>query len=223
MLDGEQLEQVSEFKYLGYVLDEKGTYDAECSREVVNGRMVAGAIKSLVNVKGLSLECARALHEGMLLPVLLYSSETMVWNKKYRSKVQCVQMDNLRDMLGVKRINKMRNELIRELCGVKKGVHERINESMLRWFGHVERMNESRLVKRMYSGECVGNRPAGRPKRKWTESVNECLKEINVSLAEARIKVHDRREWRGFVRGYGCGPPGSLSLIHISEPTRLLS
>src|SRR5678816_3730592 len=30
-LDGEQLEQVSEFKYLGYMLDEKGTDDAECS------------------------------------------------------------------------------------------------------------------------------------------------------------------------------------------------
>src|SRR5678815_3940588 len=44
--------------------------------------------------------------------VLLYGSETMVWNKKYRSKVQCVQMDNLRGMLGVKRINKVRNEYI---------------------------------------------------------------------------------------------------------------
>src|SRR5678815_6092076 len=63
-------------------------------------------------------------------------------------------MDNLRGVLGVRRINKMRNELIREWCGVKKGVNERINESMLRWFGHVERMNDSRLVKRMYSGEC---------------------------------------------------------------------
>src|SRR5678815_3157944 len=67
MLDGEQLEQVSEFKYLGYMLDEKGKDDAECSRKVVNGRKVAGAIKSLVNAKGLSLECARVLHEGCLL------------------------------------------------------------------------------------------------------------------------------------------------------------
>src|SRR5678816_2501081 len=67
MLDDELLEQVSEFKYLGYMLDEKGMDDAECSRKVVNDRKVAGAInKSLVNVKGLSLECARVLHEGML-------------------------------------------------------------------------------------------------------------------------------------------------------------
>src|SRR5678816_1841837 len=59
MLDGEQLEQVSEFKYLGYMLDKKGTDDGECSKKVVNGRKVARAIKSLVDVKGLIVECAR--------------------------------------------------------------------------------------------------------------------------------------------------------------------
>ena len=80
-------------------------------------------------------------------------------------------------MLGVRRIDKMRNERIRELCGVKKGVNERINESILRWFGHVERMDDSRLVKLMYSGECVRNRLAGRPKKKWIESAKECLEE----------------------------------------------
>ena len=42
---------------------------------------------------------------------------------------------------------------------------------MFRWFGHVERMDDSRLVKRMYSGERAGKRPVGRPKEKWIESV----------------------------------------------------
>ena len=156
VLDGEQLEQVSEFKYLGYMLDEKGTDDAECSRKVMSGRRVAGAIKSLVNEKCLSLKCTRILHESMLLPVLLDGSETMVWNKKYRSKVQAVQMDNLRSVLGLKRTDKIRNEFIRNTCGVEKGINESINESMLRWFGHVEGMEDSRLAKRMYKGECLG-------------------------------------------------------------------
>src|SRR5678815_2451677 len=83
----------------------------------------------------------------------------------------CVQMDNLKGMLGVRRIDKMRNERIRELCGVNKGVNERINESSLSWFGHLERMDDSRFVKWIYSGECAGSRPAGRPKKKWIESV----------------------------------------------------
>ena len=74
MLDGEQLEQMSEFKYLGYMVDEKGTDDAECSMKVVNGRKMAGAIKSLVDAKGISLECARVLHDAITcIVVILWS------------------------------------------------------------------------------------------------------------------------------------------------------
>ena len=43
----------------------------QCLRKVESGRKVAGAIRSLVNDKGMQLECARVLHEGFLVPVLL--------------------------------------------------------------------------------------------------------------------------------------------------------
>ena len=43
-VDGVRLEHVSEFKYLGYVLDEAGTDGAECSRIVASGRRVTGAL-----------------------------------------------------------------------------------------------------------------------------------------------------------------------------------
>ena len=43
-VDGVRLEHVSEFKYLGCVLDEAGTDGAECSRKVASRRRVAGAI-----------------------------------------------------------------------------------------------------------------------------------------------------------------------------------
>ena len=43
------LELVLEFKYLGCVLDESCTNEADCSRKVASGRRVAGAIRCLVN------------------------------------------------------------------------------------------------------------------------------------------------------------------------------
>ena len=45
-VNGIRLEHVSEFKYFGYVLDESDTDEAMCSRKVMSGRRVAGAIKS---------------------------------------------------------------------------------------------------------------------------------------------------------------------------------
>ena len=69
-VDGIHLEHLSEFKYLGCVLDESGTNGAECSKKVASGRRVAGAIRSLAN--------ARDLHEALLISFLIYGSETML-------------------------------------------------------------------------------------------------------------------------------------------------
>ena len=52
-VNGIRLEHASEFKYLGCVLDESGTDEAECSRKLVSGRRVAGTIRSLVNARSL--------------------------------------------------------------------------------------------------------------------------------------------------------------------------
>ena len=81
------LEHESEFKYLGCVLDEAGTDGAECSRKVASGRRVADALRSLINDRDFKFESARVLHETLLVPVLTYGSETMLWKKKEVSMI----------------------------------------------------------------------------------------------------------------------------------------
>ena len=124
------------------------------SRKVESGRKVAGAIRSLVNARSLQRECARVLHESLLVPVLTYSSETMIWREKERSRIRAVHMDNLRGLPG-----------IRQLCGVTKGVDEKIDEGALRWFVHVQRMENGRIAKRVHVGECAGSRSVGIPRK----------------------------------------------------------
>ena len=78
-VDGIRLENVSEFKYLGCVLDESGTDGSECSRIVASVRRVAGAIRSLINAWDLQLEyviLVVVLHETFIVLVLMYGSET---------------------------------------------------------------------------------------------------------------------------------------------------
>ena len=48
------------FKYLGYVLEESNTDEEECSKKVMSGRKVIGAIRSLVNAWSLQLQCSLA-------------------------------------------------------------------------------------------------------------------------------------------------------------------
>ena len=43
-------------------------------------------------------------------------------------------------------MDRVPNARIRELSGVKKGLDERIDEGVLGWFGHVERMERDRIA-----------------------------------------------------------------------------
>ena len=103
-IDEIRLEHVSEFKYLGC------TDGAECSRKVASGRMVAGATRSLVNGRNLQLQYARVLHETLLVPVLMYGSETMLCKEKERSRMRAVQMYNLRGLLSIRWMDRMQSD-----------------------------------------------------------------------------------------------------------------
>ena len=78
--------------------------------------------------------------------------------------MSAVQMDNLRELLGIRRTDRIPNAQIRELCRVRKGLDERIDEW---WFGHVERMERDRIAKRVYVGECACNHSVGKPWKRW--------------------------------------------------------
>ena len=63
-----------------------------------------------------------------------------------RSRIRTLQMDDIRGLLDIRRMNKVPNEQIRQLCGVTKGVDEKIDEGVLRWFGIMERMENEEKV-----------------------------------------------------------------------------
>ena len=66
------------------------------------------------------------------MPFLMYGSETIIWKEKGRSRITAVPMDNPRGLLGIKRKDEVPSALIRNFCGVTKGVDERIEEGILR-------------------------------------------------------------------------------------------
>ena len=61
----------------------------------------------------------------------------MIWKGKERYKIRVVQMDKLRSLLGIRRMDTVPNARIRELCGMAKGVKERIEKDVLQWFSHI--------------------------------------------------------------------------------------
>ena len=131
----------------------------------------------------------------------MYGSKTMLWKKKERSRIRAVKMDNIRGFLGIRRMNRVPNAQTRELCGVKKELDDRIDEGVFWCVGHVERRESDRIAKRVYIGECAGNRSMDGSRKRWIDTVKECLRKKRLDVRQARNGC----EWRGFVKWNAWG------------------
>ncbi len=104
-----------------------------------------------------SREVKKALRDSMIVLTVAYASETWVWNQSQRSKIQAVEISYLRGGCGVNRIVGESNENVYRKFGMSSrgegmscGVVEMVKSSSLRQFGHLERMDERDLTKRIY-------------------------------------------------------------------------
>ena len=73
-----------------------------------------------------------------------------------------------------------------------------IKGQRISWLGHLERMEENRMPKKMFTEELEGTRRRGRPRKRWREEVERDLQVLGVR--RWRELVIDRDKWRSIVR-----------------------
>ena len=70
------------------------------------------------------------------------------------------------------------------------------------WLGHLERMEEERMPKRIFNQELEGTRRKGRPRKRWIEEVEEDLQVMgvrrwrSVETNRKNLQVMGVRRWR---------------------------
>ena len=92
-------------------------------------------------------------------------------------------MGNLRVLLGMRNMDKAPIVWIRELFS---------DESVLRWFGHVERRKNSIIAKRVYVGDCAGSRSVDRLRKRWIDTMEDNLKKRGLDVRQSRRMEQDK-------------------------------
>ena len=93
-----------------------------------------------------------------------------------RRKVNVLEMKCLRSLVGVSRMDIVRNEESRRRAGIERELASRVDQRVLRWFGHVERMDDDyRMARRVLMAEVSGGRVRGRPRLGWMDGVKMAL------------------------------------------------
>nr|CAI5833244.1 unnamed protein product [Callosobruchus analis] len=108
-------------------------------------------------------------------------------------------MKYLRKVKGMTRMDRIRNEAIREEFQVVP-VLKLIEQSQLRWFGHVNRLHEERQVKKVWQAHTVPKRGKGRSRLTWNDGIGRLLEARRITTQEARGLIQDRKQWLEFVK-----------------------
>lgn len=200
-LNNRRMEEVETYRYLGVDVSNDGGVGDEVNHRIGEAKKAWGALKDLWKKRYVSREAKVGMYEGIVEPSLLYGCE--VWSLKVRDRkrIEAVEMECLRNICGVRRVDRVSNVEVRRRCGKNVSVGQRMDQGVLRWFGHVERMGDDRMAKRVYESDVRGVRRRGRPRKCWMDGVKEVLARKGLNIQEARVSVQDRNEWRSVCRG----------------------
>ena len=100
----------------------------------------------------------------------------------------------------------------RELEEMSKGesIVKWIKGQRISWLGHLERMGEDRMPKKIFTQELEGTRRRGRPRKRWKEEVERDLQVLGVRRWTELVA--DRKKWKDLVRQtkapLGCSANG---------------
>ena len=191
MIQGELQENVSNFVYLGSSVPDT-TKDIE--RRIALALTAFGRLrKSIWSNRDILLKLKLRLYRALILPIATYASETWALTNTDEKKLLVFEMQCLRSILGVSRLNRIRNEEIRRITGSEKTIIEMIKEKRLKWFGHVCRKETDSWVLQAYNQDFPHRRPRGRPPKRWVDLIR---KDTGLPLLTAERNAQHRIGWR---------------------------
>jgi len=114
------IEQVTDFKYLGYRVSEYKS-DLEDKLQTYNKRN--GVIRRHFG-KEMNKETKLRIHKITAKAALKFGSEVWVLKKREEQRLEAAQMKFLRHLLGITKLDKEKNQSIREKIGAQNIVKE---------------------------------------------------------------------------------------------------
>ena len=196
-VSGQELETVTQFKYLGAILSEEGSKTEVLARAAQTAATLA-KLKPIWKDKNICLQSKLKLLHALVLSIFLYACESWTLTAELQRKIQAVEMRCFRRLLGISYTDHVTNKEVRKIISqhvkhykdllttVKKKKTEmvwRCGTSQWTIKDHPLR-DSSREEETRQAGEKVADNIAER---------------TGKNFAEAQAFAYDRKGWRTLV------------------------
>ena len=165
-INGEKINTVNRFTYLGSTLSQGVVIDDEVNLRISKASATFGSLyKNVWNRRGISTQTKIKVYRAVVLPTLLYACETWTVYQRHAKLLNHFHTKSLRKILNIKWQDKIPDFEVLARAGLPS-IHTSLMQSQLRWAGHVIRMPDCRLPKRLFYGELKKRSASSRRSKK---------------------------------------------------------